>query len=501
MAWGISPKVKVQVSLGDFATNKYLAIVFQALNNLGWKVSYADDHGLIAYTPISWESYSEQITVVIKNGTAHIKSECVGYQGFLFDYGKNEKNIELLITEIEYAGFHFKADEAGNIEKFRSNFYQHPGINLEYTPLGAKDRLTNLLTIFVPKKNYQIVPWLIIINCFIFLIQRVLLAAFIVVYQKKYNGIQSYSDYYVRFSNTLFGGIERNMVLNGDYWRLLAACFSHVSFSHLFFNMIFLAYIGSILEGRVGKWNFLGLYIMTGICASLASIGYRYEGMGIGASGAIMGLFGVFLAYLSTNFFDKKARAAFLISTIIISIITLFPTENKTDHAAHFGGFISGYIFGIFSYWAYTKPEKRKRLVIRSLSYVIIFAVAISSLLFIPRYDLPKYRQSLNKVYNNLNRISAYFYSPKYRYIPEEEKTLLLEREMLPIISENKRLLAELKTTPLPEEEYLVNANYMIFYEKKLQIYELLYKEYKTGDTKYRKEIERLTAETNKLKN
>src|SRR5690606_38059079 len=119
-----------------------------------------------------WESYSEQITVVIKNVTAHIKSECVGYQGFLFDYGKNEKNIELLTTEIEYAGFHFKADEAGNIEKFKSNFYQHPGIDLAYTPLGAKDKLSSLWTIFVPKQNYRIVPWLIIINCIVFLIQR-----------------------------------------------------------------------------------------------------------------------------------------------------------------------------------------------------------------------------------------------------------------------------------------------------------------------------------------
>src|SRR5690606_6452380 len=316
MAWGISPKVKVQVPLGDFATNKYLAIVFQALDNLNWKVSYADDNGLIAYTPISWESYSEQITVIVKNGVAHLKSECVGYQGFLCDYGKNEKNIDLLTTEIEYADFHFKAEEDGNIEKFKANFYKHPRINLEYTPLGAKEQLTHLGTIFVPKKNYQIVPWLIIINCFVFLIQRALLSAFIIVFQKKYDGTQNFAEYYTQFSSMLFGGIERNMVLDGEYWRLLAACFSHGSISHLFFNMIFLAYIGSILEGRVGRWNFLGLYIMTGICASLASIGYRYEGMGVGASGAIMGLFGVFLAYLSTDFFDKKARAAFLISTV-----------------------------------------------------------------------------------------------------------------------------------------------------------------------------------------
>lgn len=500
MAWGISPKKIVTVPLGDFGTDKYLAIVFQALEGLNWKVSYADEKGLIAYTPISWESYSEQITIIVEDNVAHLKSECVGYQCFLFDYGKNEKNIELLIAEIEYSGFHFKADEEGGIQKFKENFYQHPGINLEYTPLGAKDKLTNLGTILIPRKNYQIVPWLIIINCFVFVVQKVLLAALLVVYkQKSVNGFYD-SEQFTRLSKIILGGIERNLVLDGGYWRLLATCFSHASFLHLFFNMIFLAYIGSIIEGRVGKWNFLGLYIITGICASLASIGYRYEGMGVGASGAIMGMFGVFLAYLSTNFFDKKARTAFLISTVIITAITLIPTEDKTDHAAHFGGFISGFVFGLISYWAYTKEENSKRYLIQSASYFIVFLITIFSLIYIPRYDVSKYRESRQKVLNNLNQISKYFYSKKYRYLPVEVKTNLFETEMKPIIEENKILLKELKQMPLPKEELKANANYILFYEQKLRIYELLYQKYKTGDKKYRKEIEKLTRETNKLK-
>src|SRR5690606_36884350 len=109
-------------------------------------------------------------------------------------------------------------------------------------------------------------------------------------------------------------------------------------------------------------------------------------------------MFGVFLAYLSTNFFDKKGRTAFLISTIIITAITLFPTEGKIDHAAHFGGFIAGYIFGVFSYWAYKQKYPRKRYLIRSVSYVVVFLIAVSSLLFIPKYDLPKYRESHQKI-------------------------------------------------------------------------------------------------------
>lgn len=504
MAWGISPKQSTIVPLGDFGTEKYLAIVFKAFENLNWKVSYADEQGLIAYTPISFQSYSEQITVIVKDETAHLKSECVGFQGFLNDYGKNKKNLELLINEIEYAAFHFKVDEIGNIQYFKAHFYQHPGIDLENTPLGAKAQLTHLGSIFVPKKNYQVVPWLIIINCAVFLLQRITIMAYGFVLSMKFSQSQhseNLMDTINSFNNLIYGGIERNLVLDGSYWRLVAACFSHINLIHLFSNMIALAYIGSILEARVGKWNFLALYIITGICASLASIGYRYEGLGVGASGAIMGLFGVLLAYLSTSFFDKKARVAFLIGTSIIVAISTIPHNAEIDYAAHIGGLISGYILGWFSYWAYTKPEVAKRNLIRAVSYSLVLCIAISSLAFIPRYDIPKYEHEKQSMIDDLNQLSDYFYAEEYRGISRAEKIELLEKKALPLIKKDRSFLKKLAAYPLPQDQQKDAKIYDVFFEKKLMIYELLYKEYKTGDSKYRNQINQLYDEIRKLQN
>ncbi|WP_026903908.1 rhomboid family intramembrane serine protease [Pedobacter glucosidilyticus] len=493
MAWGISPKKTAQVPLHGFGTDKYLAIVFNAFENLNWKVSYADDKGLIAYTPISWESYSEQITVVIENEVAYLKSECVGYQAFLYDYGKNEKNIDLLITEIEYCAFHIQTDIEGNILRFKDSFYQHPGINLSYTPLGAKDKFTHLGTIFIPRKNYQVTPVLIAVNCLVFILQRIIFSAYVFSLNKK--GVEDIPEKSAAFSKIVFGGIERNLVLNGEYWRLFTACFSHGSVNYIFFNMIFLAYIGSIIEGRVGKWNFLGLYLMTGICASITSIGFRYEEMGVGASGAIMGMFGVFLAYLSTNFFDTKARTAFLISTVLISIITLWPSGEGIDHAAHFGGFISGYIFGIFSYWAYTKAERTKRYFIRTVSYILILLAVSSWVFFMPKYDLEAFRKSKDKMMVDLNLISSYFYASDYDTLTKAERIVLLETKMIPVIRKNEIVLKELKNTPLPSEEEKDAKQFFKYYGNKLKIYELLYKEYKTDHPAYRTKMQQLTDE------
>ncbi len=61
------------------------------------------------------------------------------------------------------------------------------------------------------------------------------------------------------FGKLLYGGIERNLVLNGEYWRLFTACFSHGSLSNIFFNMIFLAQIGSILEATIRQAKLMNI--------------------------------------------------------------------------------------------------------------------------------------------------------------------------------------------------------------------------------------------------
>ncbi len=219
---------------------------------------------------------------------------------------------------------------------------------------------------------------------------------------------------------------------------------------------------------------------MTGICASIISIGFRYKGKGFGASGAIMGMFGVFLAYLSKNFFDAKARTAFLISIVLISIITLWPSVEGIDHTTHFGDFISSYIFGIFSYWAYTKTERSKRYFIRMVIYVLILLAVSSWVFFMPKYDLKAFRKSKNKMMVDLNLISSYFYSSDYDTLTKGKRIVLLETKMIPVIRKNEIVLKELKNTPLPSEEEKDAKHFFKYYGNKLKIYELLYKEFKT---------------------
>ncbi|MDR6671938.1 rhomboid family intramembrane serine protease [Xanthomonas sp. 1678] len=78
--------------------------------------------------------------------------------------------------------------------------------------------------------------------------------------------------------------------------RMLSATFLHGDALHLFGNMLFLVVLGTLLEGAIGRWRFLLVYLLGGFGASAVSLWWRWgeAGGGLGASGAIAALMGAF---------------------------------------------------------------------------------------------------------------------------------------------------------------------------------------------------------------
>ena len=58
-------------------------------------------------------------------------------------------------------------------------------------------------------------------------------------------------------------------------------------------------------------------YKLTGILASVTSLWWHTAKVSIGASGAIFGLYGLFLAFMLLKVFPKEFSKAFLASTLI----------------------------------------------------------------------------------------------------------------------------------------------------------------------------------------
>lgn len=114
-----------------------------------------------------------------------------------------------------------------------------------------------------------------------------------------------------------WGANHKLEVLNGEWWRLITNMFLHAGIFHLLLNMFALLYIGTLLEPIIGKTKFWGYYILTGVIASLSSISMHAQAISVGASGAIFGMFGIFLAFLIKGLFPKTMNKIFLKNTLL----------------------------------------------------------------------------------------------------------------------------------------------------------------------------------------
>jgi membrane associated rhomboid family serine protease len=134
----------------------------------------------------------------------------------------------------------------------------------------------------------------------------------------------------------------------GEYWRLFTAIFLHASLLHIAFNGYALYIFGNIVEQELGRWKFLAIFLVTGLAASAASYAFGDpQVVSVGASGAIFGVFGAFLAYSwrrrELAFYAQRVRTA--MTLVLINLVFSF-TFPGIDWRAHVGGLVAGLIAG-----------------------------------------------------------------------------------------------------------------------------------------------------------
>ncbi|MEZ5741127.1 MAG: rhomboid family intramembrane serine protease [Burkholderiaceae bacterium] len=93
-------------------------------------------------------------------------------------------------------------------------------------------------------------------------------------------------------------------------WRLFSAMFLHAGLIHIGFNMWALRDMGMIAERFYGKAQFLLIYVVSGLFASLASLFFSAaNSVSVGASGAVFGVAGAILAALLTDRTNCRRRS------------------------------------------------------------------------------------------------------------------------------------------------------------------------------------------------
>jgi membrane associated rhomboid family serine protease len=153
--------------------------------------------------------------------------------------------------------------------------------------------------------------------------------------------------------------VEDNLALNpatlaSRPWTLLSTMFLHVSFWHLFFNMIGLYFFGSTCNSLIGQNRFLLVYFVGGIIGSVVFVllnlhEYVYV---IGASGAVYAIAGalvVIVPNMRVLFWGIIPMPLWVFVVVFLGILSV-PGVASAGIAweAHLGGLASGLVFGLF---------------------------------------------------------------------------------------------------------------------------------------------------------
>jgi rhomboid protease GluP len=253
--------------------------------------------------------------------------------------------------------------------------------------------------------------------------------------------------------------------------------------------MYALWYIGLQLEPVLGRWPFLVAYLLAGVVASTNSLWWHELTASAGASGAIFGMYGLFLALLTTNLFHKNVRQPLLASmAVFVGYNLLSGTQEGIDNAAHLGGLIGGLVLG-FAYLPSLR-DKAEPYLAAATSGVLVMVVAIGvffSVKYLPN-DLATYQQKMEKfVAQEAIALEVY-------QLPEgsSNESILygLQERGIYYWRENLKILNTVDKLNLPA--HLVERNRLLreYCQIRIRHYRLLYKAIDEETEAYQKQIE-----------
>lgn len=319
-------------------TVQYLQAAAKAAAKLQWYLVAQTETSIIFQTPANYESAGHRVAVTIQQREATLQSQPV--DTYYSEAAQDWKHVQALKQGIT------------NIltEEELAHRNLHPMHREKYGAL-------------VPSKSYLVTPIIVYINALIFLAMVA-------------TGISPLHP--TAQELYMWGGNLRPAVVHGDWWRLVSYMFLHGGAWHLLANTYALLYIGMFLEPLLGKFRFASAYLLSGICAGLLSIVMHNFSVGVGASGAIFGMYGVFLSMLTTSHIQKTMRKTMLRSILFFVVFNLFAgLQGNTDNAAHIGGLLSGLVIG----YAYYSGIKNHVSIGRQITTTLIIAACIAVLL------------------------------------------------------------------------------------------------------------------------
>jgi membrane associated rhomboid family serine protease len=154
-----------------------------------------------------------------------------------------------------------------------------------------------------------------------------------------------------------------------QYYRLLTSGFLHLNFEHILFNMLFVFFMGRLLEPAIGRLFFGAVYLASLLAGSFGALLFTPNSLTVGASGAAFGILGALLVVARDR--NIPIWSSGLGLTLVINIV-FSVSVSHISLGGHIGGLVGGLICGA----AVVQLGERRGNTLAALAVCALVAVA-----------------------------------------------------------------------------------------------------------------------------
>lgn len=351
-------KYSAVLSYEGYSPDQFALLVSIAMDAVKWTNTLNDSHeveGAVKATAWSW---GEKVVVQVYQNEAWLTSSYLQWQIPILN--KNKKNVDVLSVAIQQLQLEYSPQMLDETrEKLQGEAAQ---FLFDFERRYDSEQLSGSEKVSTGWGGYYATYSLMALIMAVF-------GAMIV------SGISFLAPSVIDIFN--WGGNFGPATAGGAFWRLVSHLFVHIGVVHLLLNLYALFSIGLYLEPIIGRWMLLACFLVTGLLGGISSMWWDYTNVSAGASGAIFGLYGVFLSLLITGAVGKEMKASLLSSIGIFIVMNLLYGMNEgIDNASHIGGLIGGIFIGLLSAVAF-KWEKYRKLLKGSIIALPILVVCL----------------------------------------------------------------------------------------------------------------------------
>jgi rhomboid protease GluP len=169
------------------------------------------------------------------------------------------------------------------------------------------------------------------------------------------------------------------LVADGEWWRIFTPVLLHStdSITHILFNMWALWVLGPQVERGVGTWPFVGVYLASaGVGGAFMFVLSGPQAVAVGASGAIFGLFGIWMNWAVRRRNTAYGRALLRQIGFLLLLNAALPfIIRNIAWEAHLGGLIAGFVIG--ELWSRARNETARIAVTAAVAGLSVVAVLV----------------------------------------------------------------------------------------------------------------------------